>query len=189
MAPRAASMALPGSRTAVALRWILGWRGPGPFAGRTPVLSFRMSSGKSTHQATQSLLREGPAGERAATDQSAESYPAWVDGGIAKRVPWQVVLGIWIAYGLLATLQQEAIGLLNNQPIPLLSSVALELPQALVWAALTPFVLWVGRRFPVRGSGWPYRVPFHLVIASTLVFVVNGLFVVYAPFALPNYRV
>ena len=99
----------------------------------------------------------------------------------APRVPWTLVLGAWTAYGVLASMQEDVWALMSGRHVSVWSGLALQLPQAWCWAALTPAVLWLGRRLPLRGPGWPIRVIVHLLIATAIVFLIGTLYDFYAP--------
>lgn len=103
------------------------------------------------------------------------------------RVSWKLILGIWTAYGLLASAQQEFLQLANGRHVSVLTGLADQLPQAWCWAALTPLVLWLGRRLPLRGPGWAVRVGVHILIAAIIVFVIDAFFELYAPLVDPRY--
>jgi two-component system, LytTR family, sensor kinase len=122
------------------------------------------------------LLPGGPSPEPAATGDSP-----------ASTVSWKLVVGIWTAYGLLASLQQDVSALLNGRSIEPWTGLVMQLPQAWYWAALTPVVIRLGRRLPLRGPGWPLRVIAHLLIGAAIVFVLDILFALYAPLVAPAY--
>src|SRR5258708_4925274 len=122
------------------------------------------------------LLPGAPSSEPTATGDSP-----------APTVSWKLVLGIWTAYGLLASLQQDVSALWNSRSIQPWTGLVLQLPQAWYWAALTPVVIRLGRRLPLRGPGWPLRVATHLLIGAGVVFVLDILFALYAPLAAPPY--
>ena len=115
------------------------------------------------------------------------SEPAATGDSPTPTVSWKLVLGIWTAYGLLASLQQDVSALLNGRSIQPWTGLVLQLPQAWYWAALTPVVIRLGRRLPLRGPGWPLRVATHLLIGAGIVFVLDILFALYAPLAAPAY--
>ena len=103
------------------------------------------------------------------------------------RVSWKLILGIWTAYGLLASAQQDLLAFMNGRHVSVWSGLALQVPQAWCWAALTPLVFWLGRRLPLRGPGWPLRVLVHILIAAVLVFLVDSFFAFYTPIIDPTY--
>ncbi len=115
------------------------------------------------------------------------SEPAAIGDSPTPTVSWKLVLGIWTAYGLLASLQQDVSALLNGRSIQPWTGLVLQLPQAWYWAALTPVVIRLGRRLLLRGPGWPLRVATHLLIGAGIVFVLDILFALYAPLAAPAY--
>lgn len=92
--------------------------------------------------------------------------------------PWGLILGAWTAYGLLSTAQQNISFMMSRGiALPWLTSLLIQLPWALVWALLTPGILWLGRRFPLERGRWPASAAVHT--AACLVIVVL-LDIVYA---------
>ncbi len=87
----------------------------------------------------------------------------------------------WAIYGCVASLQQDISSAIRGMPIPLWMGFALQYPQVVLWAAFTPLILWLGRRFPLRGPGWPKRLLLHIVASAVLVFIVHLTFEIYLP--------
>jgi signal transduction histidine kinase len=109
-------------------------------------------------------------------------FPAGVS-----RVSWRLVLGLWTAYGVLGSVQEDLWGYISGQPISIWTGLAMQLPTAWCWAALTPAVLWLGRRLPLRGRGWPVRAFVHLLIATAIFFLISVFFNAYGPIVNPGF--
>jgi two-component system, LytTR family, sensor kinase len=91
------------------------------------------------------------------------------------------ILIAWAIYGCVASLQQDLSSSIRGMSISLWMGFALQLPQTALWAAFTPLILWLGRRFPLRGSGWPKRLLLHVGFSAVLVFAVHLTFELYLP--------
>jgi two-component system, LytTR family, sensor kinase len=86
---------------------------------------------------------------------------------------WALILGGWTAYGLLSSAQQVLGSSLNGRSMPWWMALALQMPLALVWAAATPGILWLGRRFPFHGGQWRTGVAVHLVVCLSFIFLLD----------------
>lgn len=76
-----------------------------------------------------------------------------------------------LAFGLLASLQGYYQAILNDRSPDLWRSVRVWMPDYLLWALLTPFILRLGRRWPVIGEGWPSHLVRHLVAGALVTLV------------------
>ncbi len=111
---------------------------------------------------------------QAAPDRSAQSsYPRW----------W-MILAAWTAWGLLLSAQVAVYSRLGGMPRSFLMALRLNMPGSLVWAPLTPGIIWLGRRFrPFGGRHWPRGLAVNLfasmiaVFVEVLVVIVNGRWV------------
>jgi len=115
---------------------------------------------------------------------------ATIDGALpaaTSRISWRLVLGLWTAYGVLGSVQEDLWGYISGHPISIWTGLAMQLPQAWCWAALTPTVLWLGRRMPLRGRGWPLRAFVHLLIAAAIFFLISVFFNIYGPIVNPGF--
>lgn len=72
-----------------------------------------------------------------------------------------LVFGGWLLLGLLETAKEWAGWQVRGTPRPLPLVAAVNLPFWLYWAALTPLVVVLGRRFPVAGPRWARSVAIH----------------------------
>ena len=97
------------------------------------------------------------------------------------RIPWKVVLTLWAIYGVITSLQQDVGAAAYGRHQPLWFGFAQMMPQAALWALLTPFILWWGNRYPPRGPGWPGRVLIHLATSLFIVACLDTTFEVYFP--------
>ncbi len=87
----------------------------------------------------------------------------------------------WAIFGCISSLQTALSSSIHGYPIPLWMGFALQMPQIVVWAALTPLILWLGRRFPLRGAGWPARLLLHIAAGGFCVLLEQLAFEIYLP--------
>lgn len=73
-----------------------------------------------------------------------------------------VPLFIWVPLAVLSTTQLYSIVRLENRDVPLWRIALWQSAVWLLWAALTPVVLWLGRRFPLERTSWRRTVPLHI---------------------------
>lgn len=81
------------------------------------------------------------------------------------RSRWKIVLAVLVGatvLGLAVALQMYFSALRAGREVTWLASLKVWLPDYYLWAAFTPAILWLGRRFPVRRETWLGRVPLHL---------------------------
>ena len=87
----------------------------------------------------------------------------------------------WAIFGSISSLQTALSSSIHGYPIPVWMGFALEMPQIVLWAALTPLILWLGRRFPLRGPGWPLRLLLHVLLGGLCVLIEQLAFEIYLP--------
>lgn len=91
-----------------------------------------------------------------------------------RRLPaWALLVGIWTAFGLLLSTQQGVGYALRGTPLPWTTLLLLWMPVAYAWAAVTPVILGLGRRFPFQRGVWARSAAVHLLACSTLVFLLG----------------
>jgi signal transduction histidine kinase len=71
----------------------------------------------------------------------------------------------WTATGLFLFSRDVAIRLMRQEPIPWGELLASWLVGMYVWAALTPAVLWLGRRWPIERRAWKRGVALHVAFS------------------------
>ena len=75
------------------------------------------------------------------------------------------IFALWTFYGVMVSVQTHYKYALANHPIPWGQVFTAEMGFAYLWAAATPLVMWLGRRFPVRGSTWWKSAGLHVAAA------------------------
>jgi len=93
-----------------------------------------------------------------------------------QRLKWVgLILGIWTLDGLLASSQLYFMALRTKHPVPFLKAVVWQMGPAYLFAAVTPLVLWLSRRFRIERRSWRRSVAVHTVagilIAMALIII------------------
>jgi two-component system LytT family sensor kinase len=79
-----------------------------------------------------------------------------------------LVVGIWTLFGLFLVSQTGLAFQRGDRPVNWYRILSAEMAFAYSWAALTPLVLWLARRFPLERDRWPRSLAAH-VFASLLI--------------------
>lgn len=81
------------------------------------------------------------------------------------------VVAAWAVLGLLSSFDSYLLGLVEGTPRGFGSALVRQMPRWLLWAALTPVVLWLGRRVPFRRRRWWIPVGFHAAAGTGIALV------------------
>src|SRR5215471_14685694 len=88
---------------------------------------------------------------------------------LGKRwIRWGLIAVVWTAVALLFATQVYMLYMKEEQPVPFRRAFFVEGLACLLWALVTPFVLWLARRFRIDRNNWRRRVPFHILTALAL---------------------
>ena len=98
------------------------------------------------------------------------------------RVSWKIVVTLWAIWSVVTSLQEVIGALVYGRQQPIWFGFAQMVPQGVIWAALTPFILWWGNRYPPRGPGWPGRVLIHVATSLLIVGCMDSAFELYLPY-------
>lgn len=79
--------------------------------------------------------------------------------------PAAAVLGGWLAIGLVSSGLTYTVWRDEGLSIGWFRATAALLPYWLYWAAATPAIVALGRRWPIDARGWPRALPVHIVAA------------------------
>lgn len=86
--------------------------------------------------------------------------------------PWWVILAVWTGWGLFLSTAVAVYTRLGGKALPFLTAFRLNMPGALVWAALTPAIVWLGRRVPpFEGRRWPRGAAVNVLASMAAVFL------------------
>jgi two-component system LytT family sensor kinase len=100
--------------------------------------------------------------------------------------PWRLIVAVWTMYGLLLSAQLHVSGVLSGSTTYTWGrSLVLQMPQACAWALATPAIMWLGRRLPLEGPGWPSHVAVHLPISLGFVLAIDVGYAYLASVVLP----
>jgi len=78
-----------------------------------------------------------------------------------------IILAAATAMGLVAT-TQASLGSFRDEPISFWEMAKYWMPDYYLWAALSPLILWLSRRFPLDRDTWTRYLPIHLVAAAAI---------------------
>jgi signal transduction histidine kinase len=81
---------------------------------------------------------------------------------------WIVIWAVWTLVGFFFASQSVLQNQLSENPVPFWRILSWQLFSGYVWFALSPLILWLGRRFPFENGKWKTSLPVHL-IASLIV--------------------
>jgi len=100
---------------------------------------------------------------------------------IVKRlVRLGVIWGMWTLVALFFSTQVFMMYYSERQPIPYKRAFLVQASACYLWAAVTPLVLWLARRFRIDRQNWLRKVVLHFFFSVALVSTLIGLhFVVY----------
>ncbi len=99
---------------------------------------------------------------------------------------WAIIIGVWAAFGLVASAQHHiSSSLSRGVDLPWSISFRLQLPVAMIWALATPGIQWLGRRFPIDRDHWATSLPIHAVACAGFIFALVLGYVVHTNLVLP----
>jgi two-component system, LytTR family, sensor kinase len=90
------------------------------------------------------------------------------------RLAW--IWGAWTLYALFSA-SQSYLSRAYAQPVDFKPAFLYSLLESYTWAALTPFVLWLGGRFLIRKKNYWYAIPFQIACAIAFAFIHTQVFV------------
>ncbi len=84
-------------------------------------------------------------------------------------IPWALLFGAATVLGLLfATRTYVLYSFYPDRAITFAEAAFPALTDAYLWALLVPIMVWVVRRYPIEGSGWPRAVLVHVIVGSLI---------------------
>ena len=94
--------------------------------------------------------------------------PVMKDKGQRRWLKWALAFGCWTLFGLFFASQEIVRYRYAGRVVEWRLMLTVWLASAYIWAALTPLILYLARRFPIERNRWPRSLLFHLA-ASVLV--------------------
>lgn len=85
-------------------------------------------------------------------------------------VKWLVVWAVWTIVGFYFTSQSVLQSQISGNPTSFWRVLSWQLFSGYVWFALSPLILWLGRRFPFETGKWKTSLPIHLVASILIAF-------------------
>jgi two-component system, LytTR family, sensor kinase len=93
-----------------------------------------------------------------------------VHGTKQKIAKWFVIWGVWTLVGFFFTSQLALQSRLSPDPISFWRILSWQLFSGYVWFALSPIILWLGRKFAFEKGGWKSAVPVHIAASAVIAF-------------------
>jgi hypothetical protein len=90
------------------------------------------------------------------------------DAGIGDAPLCLGIVGALLVPGLLGATETVAFWRMAGQGFPLWRALLLQLPQWMVYAVATPFILWMGERVKPARAGWGRALALHLLAALVI---------------------
>jgi hypothetical protein len=88
-----------------------------------------------------------------------------------------LVWGIWTVVGLVDAGQSYFLHATTGTPVPLWTCLLLGVSDWYVWAAFTPLIVWMARRWPLAPGAWGFPLFFHLAASLLTSLVVIAVMV------------
>ncbi|MDT4897519.1 MAG: two-component system, LytTR family, sensor kinase [Acidobacteriota bacterium] len=90
------------------------------------------------------------------------------DKGQRRLLKWAFAFGCWTVFGLFFASQEIVRYRYAGRVVEWRLMLTVWLASAYIWAALTPLILYLARRFPIERNRWPRSLLFHL--AASVIF-------------------
>ena len=88
---------------------------------------------------------------------------------------WGLVVAAWTVFAAFVSSQLFLAYKRSDMPVRYQRIFLIELAYAYVWAALTPLILWLSRRFPIDRTNWHRRLTVHFVASIAIGFATRVL--------------
>jgi two-component system, LytTR family, sensor kinase len=86
-------------------------------------------------------------------------------------IKWLGIWAIWTLFALLLTSQVALQYQMTENPVSFWRILSWQLFSGYLWFALTPLILWFGRKFSFDNGHWKTSVPFHLLASFVIAFL------------------
>jgi two-component system LytT family sensor kinase len=88
---------------------------------------------------------------------------------------WGLILGVWMLFGLFLTSQVILAYTWLGRPFRWERILEVELAYAGIWAALTPLILWLSRRYRIERGHWVRNLFLHLLASLLIGFTIRAI--------------
>ena len=85
-----------------------------------------------------------------------------------KRLKWVAIWGLWTLFGIFFASQVALQSRLSENPTPFWRVLSWQLFSGYLWFAISPLILWFGRRFTFDEGKWKTSIPIHLVASVAI---------------------
>jgi two-component system LytT family sensor kinase len=105
-------------------------------------------------------------------DAESEGEPWW-------NKPWVepvMIVGVWSLIALFFCGQVYFIRQLMDHPEQWKAPFFQQISYCILWAAATPFVIYLARRFPIERATWRRNLPFHIIVCSLFSFALMSVY-------------
>ena len=86
-------------------------------------------------------------------------------------IKWFSIFGAWMLVAVIFTTQFYSQSQLTQNPFPLWRAFSLQAASACAWFALTPVILWLSSRFPLKRGNFRRNLPVQLLAGAGVVLV------------------
>ncbi len=83
---------------------------------------------------------------------------------------WIGIWALWTLIGFFFASQTALQNQLSENPVSFWGILSWQLFSGYVWFALSPIILWLGRKFPFENGKWKTSLPVHLVVSFLIAF-------------------
>ena len=104
-------------------------------------------------------------------------------------VPGIVIFASWSLFAAFMALQEHYTAQVMSKPMTWAYTFRAEFTYAYLWALLTPWILWLAKRFPVDQRNWYRMAPLHAAACVLSVTVQKSAYVLLVPAYSPQWRV
>ncbi|MGD9589087.1 MAG: sensor histidine kinase [Pyrinomonadaceae bacterium] len=92
-----------------------------------------------------------------------------LESALERKGPkWLAIWGLWTLFGFLFASQVSLQSRLAENPPPFWRVLLWQLFSGYLWFAISPLILWLGRRFPFEEQKWKAAIPIHLVASFAI---------------------
>ncbi len=85
-----------------------------------------------------------------------------------KYIKWAAIWGVWTLFGFFFASQVALQSQLSENPTSFWRVLSWQLSSGYVWFAISPIILWLGRRFTFDDGKWKTSIPIHLIASIVI---------------------
>lgn len=92
-----------------------------------------------------------------------------------KYIKWAAIWGVWTLFGFFFTSQVALQSQLSENPTPFWRVLSWQLFSGYVWFAISPIILWLGKRFSFDDGQWKTSIPIHFIASLVIAILQLGI--------------